>query len=264
MISATELSKTREILALLEPAEMVATKYVLEKPADVPYQPADWLEDAAWFEARLAEHAGRWGSDDPKVNAAITAFTISHTLLGSAIFPYLVSGQAFRVSPDRTWLAPNGYVGGMEVQGVHSLAAALDDIAHWANRYVATMSKVSGYSSHHLRMLIGDGIGMSCNAALRLGLTTQERAREVTIEACEIFAGYGFCKPPKFVQIVGDQMLPLDDDEPIAPDGRMFVLRASCCQIYRGVDHGKCVLCPRQKADVIQQRLLAHLAELEK
>lgn len=256
-------SSAEKLLGAISSVETLASKYQVHPPSDGVFAPKDWADDVQWFVDRIKDTERRWGCPEPKTNAALWLFSASHTLLGSAIIPYLIARQAFRVDLDTVWLASNGYLGGVQVVGTCSLEEALSDLAQRCEALVESLSRASGYSRHQLRMLVADGISMACNTALRHGLSTSSEVMDVATRASKMFTDLGFGRTARFVSVREGAMTALAEDDEPCSDANVFVLRSSCCQIYR-LSGRKCVLCNRQPEAVLAERLVAHVAELTK
>lgn len=212
----------------------------LDGPFDLP---ATVMLDPTWIRARVDDTGRRWNCVDDRVNGTLWWYSASSTLAFVAIATAMVTGRA--ANPDlhtsRTFLRPNGYLGGVhtdDVVGLPELPAALDKTM---GAVIDVLATVSGARRRALWAITTDSIA---NRALDVGAALVDRTRGSTFAATVIDSMPSSPPAPGFVDV----------------GGRRFTRRCSCCLLYETSDADKCSSCPRRTREDRRARLEAAAA----
>lgn len=226
---------------------------LLSIPADASLEPAGVWDDPAWWEARLADTARRWGSKDRKVNATLWWFAASHAWARLIAVPLLWQDRTVAwESTEGVWLRSYGYLGGprcvTEITRAEA-AAALDRA--WRTMTVP-LHQASGVPPQTLMALAGDSLVGTLLEVSARGLG-QAGGSALASQLIGELGSLGTTMPRRtFLDVSsGGHCLTAGPEDPVAAGHRRVSPRTSCCRIYQTPTHRpdqRCPSCPRRDA----------------
>lgn len=172
-----------------------------------------------------------------------------HVMVGEQVYPDLSGGaNELFLRQDDFWF---GYAPKTTVDTPREAGAAL---ARLLMPVVEKLGTAAGLKPAPAWAVVADGVVQPAVAMGNEEFETQRAmdcARDV-LAGIEDVAGVRL-PAPRFEQILDQQMLPIEDEEP----EYLVAHRCSCCMIYHSPKAGLCTSCPHQEKDVRINALIA-------
>lgn len=204
--------------------------------------------EPGWIAQRIADTARRWGSDDARVNATLWWYAASSAIAGPPVQAFVTRHPIPRPVPTVGWLRENGYLGGLDHDGVWTRAEFPKAFAEMVSPMIEALADAGSASPRALWAILTDSIG---NQSLATPGVTVATASSAAADIVEALRAHAPLPRVRFQDVSTDGSL--HDVDPLAPPPqgtRRATRRASCCLIHEttptpGEPAGMCASCPR-------------------